>query len=104
MSRRGFWIAALIALTALGSAAAAQEDKLREEYRAFGVAMGPGAAGVLDIVITRWSTEEERKLLIETLVQKDQEETVKLLRKQPETGFVRTPISSNWRANAGWFW
>src|SRR3989304_7180740 len=90
MSGRGFWIAALIALTALSSPAAAQEDKLREEYRAFGVAMGPGAAGVLDIVITRWSTEEERKLLIDTLVQNDQEETVKLLRKQPETGFVRS--------------
>ena len=90
MSRRGFWIAALIALTGLAWAAAAQEDKLREEYRAFGVAMGPGAAGVLDIVITRWTTEEERKLLIDTLVQNDQEETVKLLRKQPETGFVRS--------------
>jgi hypothetical protein len=89
MSRRGFWIAALIALTALGSAAA-QEDELREEYRAFGVAMGPGAAGVLDIVITRWSTEEERKLLIDALVQKGTEEAVKLLRDQKETGFVRT--------------
>ncbi|MGH9323185.1 MAG: hypothetical protein ACRD21_02510 [Vicinamibacteria bacterium] len=68
----------------------AQEEKVDESYRAFGVAMGPGMAGVLDINITRWTTPEERQTLIDSLVQDGQEKTVDLLRKQKETGWART--------------
>ena len=52
--------------------------------------MGAGAAGVLNITITRYSTEEERKLLVDSLAKDGQEKTVDLLRKQKETGFART--------------
>lgn len=68
----------------------AQEEKVDESYRAFGVAMGPGMAGVLDINISRWTTPEERQALINSLVQDGQEKTVDLLRKQKETGWTRT--------------
>jgi hypothetical protein len=68
----------------------AQDEKLEERYVAFGVAMGAGVSGVLNITITRWTTPDERKLLINSLVQDGQEKTVELLRKQEETGFVRT--------------
>jgi hypothetical protein len=77
----------------------AQEEKFEQNYRAFGVAMGPGAAGVLDINITRWSTEEERKALIDSLIQNGQEKTVELLRKQKETGWTRTQSGAGMR---GW--
>ncbi len=86
----GFRLTALSVLVGLASLAHAQDDEVREEYAAFGVAMGAGVSGVLEIVITRWSTAEEREMLIKTLVEKGQEETVKALREQKETGFVRT--------------
>src|SRR3990172_4731019 len=70
--------------------AKAQGEELEQRYRAFGVAMGAGVSGVLDITVTRWTTEDERKLLINSLVQDGQEKTVELLRKQEETGWART--------------
>ena len=61
--------------------------------------MGPGVAGVLDIKVTRWSTEDERKALIESLIQNGQEKTVELLRKQKETGWMRSQSGAGMR---GW--
>ncbi len=91
------WIAAGIAglaLTALVGVASAADDKKEEKfeqrYAAFAVAMGAGMAGVLEITVTRWSTDEERKALVDSLAQNGQEKTVDLLRKQKETGFART--------------
>lgn len=76
-----------------------EKEKVEESYRAFGVAMGPGAAGVLEIHISRWTTDDERKALIESLVQNGQEKTVELLRKQKETGWTRTQTGAGMR---GW--
>src|SRR3990172_2464011 len=70
--------------------AKAQGEELEQRYRAFGVAMGAGVSGVLDITVTRWTTEDERKLLINSMVQDGQEKTVELLRQQKETGWART--------------
>ncbi len=76
-----------------------KEEKVEETYRAFGVSMNAGVAGVLEFHITRWSTPEERKALIDSIVQNGQEETVKLLRKQKETGWTRTQTGAGMR---GW--
>jgi hypothetical protein len=82
-----------------GSFAFAQDEKVEETYRAFSVAMGAGMAGVLEFHISRWSTEEERKALIDSLVANGQEKTVELLRKQKETGWARTQSGAGMR---GW--
>jgi hypothetical protein len=87
----------LVTLVPAGSTAA--DEKLEERYNAFGVAMGAGAAGVLNITITRYSTEEERKLLVDSLAKDGQEKTVDLLRKQKETGFARTQSGAGMK---GW--
>ena len=93
-------ISILLGLTALGAqAAAAQDEKLEERYNAFGVAMSAGVSGVLNITITRYSTEEERKLLVDSLAKDGQEKTVDLLRKQKETGFARTQTGAGMK---GW--
>ena len=76
-----------------------EKEKIEESYRAFGVHMGAGAAGVLEFHISRWSTAEERKMLIESLVQNGQEKTVELLRKQKETGWTRTQTGAGMK---GW--
>ena len=96
-------ISILFCLTSLGAQATAAQDekaeKIEERYTAFGVAMGAGAAGVLNITITRYSTEEERKLLVDSLAKDGQEKTVDLLRKQKETGFARTQSGAGMK---GW--
>ncbi len=82
-----------------GAVTFAQEEKVEEVYTAFGVAMGPGVSGVLNIHITRWSTDEERQALIECLIENGQEKMVELLRKQKETGWTRTQSGAGMR---GW--
>jgi hypothetical protein len=76
-----------------------EDEKVDESYRSFSVAMGAGMAGVLEFHISRWSTEEERKALIDSLVANGQEKTVELLRKQKETGWSRTQSGAGMR---GW--
>ncbi len=92
-------ISVLLGLTALSAQGAAEDEKLEERYRAFSVAMGAGVAGVLDITVTRYSTEEERKLLVDSLAKDGQEKTIDLLRKQKETGFARTQTGAGMQ---GW--
>ena len=84
---------ATVALTLIATAtpfAAAQEE---ERYRAFAVRMGgigpAGATTSFDIVITRWTTAEERDTLLTTLAEKGHDAFVEALRKREETGWVR---------------
>ena len=68
----------------------AAEDE-QEVYTAFAVNMsGAGRSGAttFQITITRWSTVEERTMLINTLMKKGHDEFMKALREQKETGFV----------------
>lgn len=48
-----------------------------------------GASTTVHITINRWTTDEERRHLIETLVEKESEDLLKALQKQKETGFMR---------------
>ncbi len=83
--------AAVAAALALSSIAQAQ-DETKEEYRALAVNMGGGPTGAtttLLVTITRWSTNEERMMLLNTLKEKGHDEFMKALRKQKESGFVR---------------
>jgi hypothetical protein len=77
---------------------AAAQEKFKETYTAFAVAMGtsnppviPAGRNVtLQINITRWSTDEERALLLTELIENGQEAFVKALQKQEETGWMRS--------------
>jgi len=53
--------------------------------------IGPGAAGVVDIRITQWSSEAERKRLIETMLDKGQDALLKALQDLPAKGRLRLP-------------
>jgi hypothetical protein len=95
--RYGF--AAGFAAAVFSGSGIAQDEKLEERYRCFGVAMGAGVAGVLEINVTRYSTEEERKLLIDTLKEGGQDKMVEVLRKQKEVGWMRTQSGAGMK---GW--
>ena len=78
-------------VAALGLTAMAHAQDKREVYTAFVVNMGgaAGMSGTLSINITRWSTNEERAMILNTLKEKGHDEFMKALRNQEETGFVR---------------
>lgn len=91
------FVLALLAAASLSAQEKEKKEGFKETYEAFAVAMGtsnppvipPGASTTLQINITRWTTDEERANLFAVLVEKGQEELVKALQKQEETGFLR---------------
>ncbi len=83
---------ALITVLLVNSASAQNADKFKETFSARAIAMGNvafGASTTVHITINRWTTDEERRHLIETLVEKESEDLLKALQKQKETGFMR---------------
>ncbi len=86
-----------IALTLAFMPAAQAQEKTRESFSAFAVAMGtsnppvlpPGQTTTFQITITRWTTPEERDALLAQLIENGQEALIKALQKTEETGFIR---------------
>lgn len=76
MSMRKLWVVGMIVtvVAALSLAAAAQEaDETKDVFNARALNMGGGPTGAsttLLITITRWSTNEERMMLLNTLKEK----------------------------------
>jgi len=57
----------------------------------------PGrSSGIVEIVIERWSSEEERGALLTALHQGGQDALLKALQKAPRVGYIRTPDSIAW--------
>lgn len=52
---------------------------------------GPTGAALVEISVTRWSTEAERDRLIKTLADKGPEKLLETLQDLPRSGFIRTP-------------
>jgi hypothetical protein len=71
-------------------------------FTAFNVSMPTGIAGVTEIVIERWSTDVERKTLLEFVEtakygEGGQRKLLNALQKiKPRTGYIRTPNSIGW--------
>ena len=80
-----------------GIAVYGDDAKVKETYRANAIALGKGLASQLQITITRWTTDDERKLLLKTLAEQGQEAMLKILEKQKETGFMRLPNTRGYR-------
>jgi hypothetical protein len=70
----------------------AQDQTEKETFEGWAVSTGNLATGrnsTVQINITRWTTDEERQQLIETLVEDGSDEALKLLQQQEETGYMR---------------
>lgn len=77
-----------------GAISAAPQAKPIESFTAFAVALGTGKAGVIKIDIYRWSTDEEREMLLNTLVESGPDKLLDALEKiRPPVGTIRTPTS-----------
>lgn len=99
-SRRGF-VGCLAVFCGAGSsmpALEAADAALR--LRAFAVNLSGGGrteTQTLQIVIERWSTDEERKKLIEALVEMGSDKLFDLVQDiKPRAGFIRTSTSLGW--------
>ena len=85
--------AGLVAMVvALAPSVALAKSDVSEKFRANGMikgAIGRGASSVVDIKITRWSTDEEREDLLDALRRKGTKGLYDELRKQKKVGFFQ---------------
>ena len=84
------------AQTAAGTNTATSANPLPLPFRlrCFAVNMsniGPGAAGIVEIRVEKWSTAAERQRVITTMVEKGQDELLKMLQDLPTKGRLRFP-------------
>ena len=90
--KRRFAIFSQVSLLALAAAVSLAADaKVIERYTAFGVNMQRGGASTIQIVIERWSTPQEREILVNTLREKGTDALAKALFKMPRVGWIRLP-------------
>lgn len=97
-------LALAILLLAIGGGQAAPTasaaDKAVLRLRAVAINMsgvGAATAGVLDIAVERWSTDEERDRLRASLMQKGSSAVLSELQKiRPRAGYIKTPDSLGW--------
>lgn len=99
MTRNRLLLAALAALlVGLAAPALAQKEPVIARYRAFAVNPlgGRNKTGVVDVAVTRWSTDEERENLITTLKEKGSKALLDALVKLPPVGTIRMPNKLGW--------
>ena len=89
---------AAAAVLPLGSSRAAAEDKALLRLRAWAVNLNNGArTNTMEIVIERWSTEEEIEKLRGVLVEQGGDKLLPAVQKvKPRCGYVRTTNTLGW--------
>ncbi len=91
-----FVAAAFAGLVGFAVVAASAQDKQTpiETFTCFGAQMERGRAGVIDFTIYRWSSDEEREMLLTTLQEFGRDKLIDTLMKiRPVVGYMRTPNS-----------
>jgi hypothetical protein len=80
---------ALVATAVLGA-------QTTERFTAAAVNMNAGAAGTIDIVVNRYSTDGERDRLMQVMMDKGPEKLLDTLQDLPRVGYFRSPNSLGW--------
>lgn len=90
-------LASIVLSLNLAEAPATQSSAPPERFNAFAVSLGGdtvgSGAGPVEITVKRWSSEAERRRLVETLKTKGADTLLDVLRDAPEAGYIRTPDS-----------
>ena len=98
--RKAFGILGAVSLAsslAAGLAGAAEKSKPIERFRAFAASLGRGRSAVVEILITRWSTDEERDRLLTTLQEFGPDRLLDELQKiRPPVGHISTTGTLGW--------
>ena len=96
MHRRRAAVPILVALLVLAGPALLTAEKAKpiETFTAFAASLGTGRSSRVDITINRWSTDEEREMLLTTLQEFGPDKLLDALMKiRPPVGYMRTPNS-----------
>jgi hypothetical protein len=91
-----FLALALIGLFGWNAAGIAQTRGEPEKFSASYVDINTGRTGPLQISVTRWSTDAERRTLHQTLFKKGQDALLEALRDMRPVGRIFTPGSIGW--------
>ena len=83
--------AGLAAVITLALVAHAQTMGAPERFTANAINMNRGAAGNIEIVVNRWSTDGERDKLMSVMMEKGADKLLDVLQDMPRMGYFRTP-------------
>ena len=67
-----------------------------ERYTANAINMDRGAAGTIELVVNRWSTDKDRDRLMSVLMSKGPEKLLDVLQDMPRMGYIKTPDRIGW--------
>jgi len=67
-----------------------------ERYAAAAINMNRGAAGTIEIVVNRWSTDAQRDRLMSVMMNKGPEKLLDALQDMPRMGYIKTPDRIGW--------
>lgn len=102
MTKRLWKASSVLFIIVAASIALAQEGKFLERFTATGVRMQTGRSSTVMITVERWSTPEERQMLLDTLREKGSNALAETLFKMPRVGFVRFPNTAGKDLHYAW--
>jgi hypothetical protein len=74
----------------------AQTNGTPERYTALAVNMDRGTSGAIEIVVDRWSTDQQRDTLMSVMKKDGPGRLLDVLQDMPRMGYLRTPDSIGW--------
>jgi len=77
-------------------AALPQVDDRPARFTAAAVDMNRGAAGAVDFVVNRWSSDADRDLLMNVMFTSGPARLLDALQRMPRMGYIHTPGSVGW--------
>jgi hypothetical protein len=77
-------------------AASPQIEDAPARFNAVAVNMNRGAAGTVEVVVDRWSSDADRDRLIGVMFDQGPERLLAELQKMPRMGYIRTPGRIGW--------
>jgi len=86
----------VITLAAVSDVPSAQTMGTPERYTANAINMNRGAAGTIEIVVNRWSSDKDRDRLMSVLLDKGPEKLLDVLQDLPRMGYFRAPGNLGW--------
>lgn len=89
-------VIAVAGAAAISLSSSAQTMGSPERYTAAAINMNRGAAGSIEIVVNRWSSDKDRDRLMSVLMDKGPDKLLDVLQDMPRMGYFRTPGSVGW--------
>ncbi len=77
-------------------AASPQIEDTPARFTAAAVDLNRGAAGTVEFIINRWSSDADRDRLMAVMFDKGPEKLLDALQEMPRMGYIRTPGSIGW--------